>query len=183
MEVHELPLAGAAEVRSTPLQDERGFFVRWFCRRELAGVNAERRIEQINCSYTRRKGSIRGLHFRIPPDAEDKMVRCIAGRVFDVIVDLRRDSPTFGCWHAVLLDCEEMNMVYVPRGFAHGFQTLEDDCRLLYLHTEFHAPDSEAGLRYDSPALGIEWPLTVTDLSQRDRELPAFDPESGGLEL
>lgn len=182
MDVLELPLAGAAEFRATPARDERGFFARWFCQAELARVNGERRIEQINCSLTRRAGTLRGLHFQLPPHAEDKMVRCIAGRVFDVMVDLRRGSETFGRWHAVVLDAAEMNMVYVPRGFAHGFQTLVDDCQVLYLHTEPHAPQSEAGLSHDSPALGIEWPLAVTELSQRDRELPAFDPASGGMD-
>ena len=181
MEIRELPLAGAAEIRATPHDDERGHFARWFCMREMASLNGERRIEQVNSSLTRRKGAVRGLHFQRPPHAEDKAIRCIQGRVFDVIVDLRAGSETFGRWHGLVLDAVEMNMVYVPRGFAHGFQTLEDDCRLLYLHTAFHAPESAAGLRHDSEALDIAWPLPVTDLSERDRSWPDLDTLGGGL--
>lgn len=177
-----LPLEGAAEFRATPHRDDRGFFCRWFCQRELDVVNAGRPIQQINCSHTTRKGTIRGLHFQLPPHAEDKVVRCIRGRLFDVIVDIRRASSTFGKWHGLVLDAGEMNMVYVPRGFAHGFQTLEDDCQILYLHTEFHAPGAEAGLRYDSPALNIAWPLEITEFSHRDRTLPLFDADYEGIE-
>jgi dTDP-4-dehydrorhamnose 3,5-epimerase len=183
MEVVALSLPGAAEIRATPHRDERGHFVRWFCQEELAPVNGGRRIEQVNASLTRQTGTVRGLHFRQPPHEEDRSVRCIAGRVFDVLVDLRQGSPTFGRWQGLVLDAEEMNMVYVPRGFAHGFQTLEPDCRMLYLHTAFHVAEAEAGLAHDSPELGIEWPLPVSLLSERDRRLPAFDPSWGGLEL
>jgi dTDP-4-dehydrorhamnose 3,5-epimerase len=181
MEVVPLPLQGAAEIRSQPARDERGWFARLFCQRELAELNGGRPIQQINSSFTAKRGALRGLHFQHPPHAEDKVVRCLAGRVFDVMLDMRRGSPTFARWHAVVLDAAEMNMIYIPKGFAHGFQTLEDNCQILYLHTAFHAPEAEGGVRYDSPSLGIEWPIAVTELSQRDQHLPVFDPSSGGI--
>ena len=183
MELIPLPLKGAAEIRTSCARDERGWFARVFCQRELYAVNGGREIQQINCSHTLKRGTVRGLHFQRPPHAEDKVVRCVMGQIFDVMVDLRRSSATFGKWHSVVLDAGEMNMLYVPRGFAHGFQALEDNCQILYLHTEFHAPDAEGGLRYDSPMLGIQWPIDVTHLSDRDREMPNFHPSSGGIEI
>lgn len=183
MEMLRLPLEGAAEFRTVPSRDARGWFARFFCQREMLAVNEGRQIQQINCSHNVKRGTLRGLHLQFPPHSEDKIVRCIRGRVYDVMVDLRHGSPTFGKWHAVELDADEMNMIYVPRGFAHGFQTLRDDCQILYLHTESHAPASEGGVRFDSPALDIHWPIPVTEISQRDRELPLFDPSSGGIQL
>ena len=182
MEMIPLPLAGAAEFRTKPVKDTRGWFARFFCQRELLEVNAGRPIQQVNCSHSTKRGTVRGLHLQTPPHSEDKAVRCIRGRVFDVIVDLRRGSPTFGKWHSVELDAVEMNMIYIPRGFAHGFQTLQDNCQLLYLHTEFHAPHAEGGFRYDSPSLGIDWPIPVTEISKRDHELPVCVPSAGGIE-
>jgi dTDP-4-dehydrorhamnose 3,5-epimerase len=181
MNVIALPLEGAAEITTAAAQDSRGWFARFFCQRELDAVNGGRAIQQVNCSHTERRGTIRGLHFQRAPHAEDKVVRCIAGRVFDVMVDLRPQSATYGAWHGVVLDAALRNMVYIPAGFAHGFQTLEDHCEVLYLHTQFHAPQSEAGFRHDSPALHITWPLPVTDLSERDAALPVFDPATAGV--
>lgn len=178
-----LPLAGAAELRTDPAHDARGWFARFFCQRTLLPENEGRSIQQINCSHTVHRGTVRGMHLQHPPHAEDKVVRCIRGKVYDVMVDLRRSSATFGRWHAVVLDAGELNMVYIPRGFAHGFQTLEDHCEILYLHTEFHVPEAEGGIRYNSPALGIPWPLSISNMSARDRELPIFDAAMGGLPL
>jgi dTDP-4-dehydrorhamnose 3,5-epimerase len=183
MQVVPLPLAGAAEIRTDAHRDARGWFARLFCQNDLAAINGGRPIQQINLSHTLARGTIRGLHLQNPPHSEDKAVRCIRGRVFDVMVDLRSRSATFGQWYSIVLDSSTLNMVYIPRGFAHGFQTLEDNCEILYLHTEFHTPDAEAGYRFDSPELGIAWPLEVTELSERDKNLPCFDPSSGGLEL
>lgn len=182
LSVTPLPLVGAAEIDTTLRRDDRGWFARWFCQDELRELNEGRTIQQVNCSMTGARGSVRGLHYQVAPHAEDKVIRCIQGRVLDVLVDLRRGSATFGRWHAVELDAERANMVYVPRGFAHGFQTLEADCQMLYLHTEFFAPDHQGGVRWDSPALGIEWPLPVADLSERDASLPAFDDSFPGLD-
>ena len=182
MRVRHLPLAGAAEIEAAPHQDHRGWFSRWFCAEALEPLLGGRPIVQINSSYTDKAGVIRGLHFQLPPAMEDRIVRCIAGRVFDVMVDLRKDSPTRGQWHAAALDAEEQNMVFIPRGFAHGFQTLAQGCQLLYLHSEFHSPDSEGGFRHDSPCLGINWPLAVTELSDRDKALPILAPDYEGID-
>ncbi len=180
--VTPLPLAGAAEIRTTLRGDARGWFARWFCQEELSELNGGRPIQQVNSSFTQARGSVRGLHFQLAPHAEDKVIRCIQGRVHDVLVDLRRDSATFGQWHAVELDAERANMVYVPRGFAHGFQTLAPDCQMLYLHTEFFAPEHQGGLRWDSPDLGIAWPLPLAEISLRDAALPRFDDHFEGLD-
>jgi dTDP-4-dehydrorhamnose 3,5-epimerase len=180
MDVTLLPLAGAAEITTKAAHDSRGWFARFFCQHDLAAVNGGRAIQQVNCSHTERRGTIRGLHFQRPPHAEDKVVRCIAGRIYDVMVDLRPESATYGQWHGIVLDSALRNMLYIPSGFAHGFQTLEDHCEVLYLHTEFHAPQSEAGYRHDSPWLNITWPLPVTELSPRDATLPSFDPATAG---
>jgi len=182
MKIRDLPLAGAAEIECGPDPDHRGWFARWFCQEELRRLNGGRPIQQINSSFTRSAGAIRGLHFQYPPAMEDKLVRCVAGRVFDVMLDLRSSSATRGQWHSLVLDAEAQNMVYVPRGFAHGFQTLVDDCQILYLHTEYHVPDREGGFRYDSPCLGIDWPLPVTELSARDRGLPMLDADHRGID-
>ncbi len=178
-----LPLAGAAELRSKAREDSRGWFARYFCQEELAELNGGRPIQQINSSFTAERGAVRGLHFQYAPHAEDKIVRCLSGRVFDVMVDLRRGSATFGQWHGVELDAREMNMVYIPRGFAHGFQTLTEACQLLYLHTEFFAPENQGGLHHGSPEIGIDWPLAVTELSERDASLAPFDGSFEGLEV
>ena len=183
MKIDPLPLAGAAEIQCTPFQDQRGWFSRWFCQTELEGLNSGRPIQQINSSLTIKKGTVRGLHFQFYPKMEDKIVRCLRGRVYDVIVDLRHDSSTKGKWCSVTLDAKRQNMLYVPRGFAHGFQTLEENCQILYLHTESHAPDKEGGFRYNSPYLGIDWPLEAVDLSARDRELPILEPGFNGIDV
>jgi dTDP-4-dehydrorhamnose 3,5-epimerase len=183
MQINPLPLAGAAEIQCTPIQDDRGWFSRWFCQEELEELNLNRPIQQINSSLTVKKGAIRGLHFQFHPKMEDKIVRCLSGRVYDVIVDLRHDSATKGQWSSVTLDAGLQNMLYVPRGFAHGFQTLEENCQILYLHTEFHAPAQEGGFRYDSPCLGIDWPLEAAELSDRDRALPELELDFEGIDI
>jgi dTDP-4-dehydrorhamnose 3,5-epimerase len=183
VKIEPLPLAGAAVVQAEPRGDSRGLFARLFCQDELRELNHGRPIQQINLSVTRACGTVRGLHFQRPPKAEDKAVRCLRGRVYDVLVDLREGSPTFGEWCGVELDAIGMNMVYIPRGFAHGFQTLEPDCEMLYLHTEFYSPEHEGGFRFDSPALGIRWPLSPDGMSPRDLALPTFDANSEGIAL
>ena len=183
MKILPTPLEGAAEIQCFPIRDHRGWFARYFCQKELSELNGGREIQQINSSLTIKRGAIRGLHFQNPPYAEDKIVRCIAGRIFDVIVDIRKGSPTFGHWHSVTLDAEEMNMVYIPKGFVHGFQTLDDNCQILYLHTEFHNHESEGGFRFDSPMLAIPWPIEITDISERDRNLNYLEPSFEGIEI
>jgi len=138
---------------------------------------------QINHSRTATVGAVRGLHFQNPPHAEMKLVRCLKGRVWDVAVDVRRDSPTFLCWHGEELIPADLRMMVIPEGFAHGFQVLEPDSELLYLHTASYAPGVERGLRYDDPALGIAWPLAATELSARDAKHPIIGADFRGLPL
>ena len=168
-------LQGAFEIECSPHKDERGWFARYFCQEELYEVNGGRQIVQINSSFTKLAGTIRGLHFQRTPHEEDKLVRCVSGRVYDVMLDNRENSSTYGQWHGVILDAEKMNMVYVPKGFAHGFQTLTESCQVLYLHTQSHCSKAEDGFFYDSPELGIEWPMEVRFLSERDKNLKLFD--------
>jgi dTDP-4-dehydrorhamnose 3,5-epimerase len=171
----ELPLTGAFRIDLERRQDDRGFFARMFCAREFAAARLPTAWVQMNDSFSARAGTLRGLHFQRPPMAEAKLVRCLKGAVFDVIVDLRRGSATFGRWTSLHLDEENRAMIFIPPGFAHGFQTLRPDTELLYLHSEFHSPGHEGGLAHDDPALAVPWPLPVTGLSPRDAAFPALD--------
>jgi dTDP-4-dehydrorhamnose 3,5-epimerase len=163
------PLAGLMVLQRRPLRDERGFFSRVFCADEFAPAGFDAPIAQINHTLTRRRGAVRGLHFQHAPHAEVKVVSCLRGSIFDVAVDLRRGSPTFLHWHAETLSAQNDRSLLIPRGFAHGFQALEDDCELLYLHSSAHAPAAEGALSVLDPRLAIDWPLPFTDLSARDR--------------
>jgi len=140
-------------------------------------------LVQINHSLSRKIGATRGMHFQYPPRAEIKLVKCIKGAVYDVIVDIRKGSPSFLKWHGIELSETNMKMIYIPEGFAHGFQVLRADSELIYLHTEFYAPDYEGALRYDDPLLNIQWPLQVTDISEKDKKHPLLDSNFEGLEL
>lgn len=153
-------------------EDERGFLARTFCEREFAAVGLNLRWPQCNLTLTRRRGMIRGLHFQADPKPEIKLVRCVAGAVFDVVVDVRRDSPTFGRWAGFELSAENLRALYVPAGFAHGFQCLVDNCQLYYHMSEFYVPELARGLRWNDPQVGIRWPIPNPQLSERDRQLP-----------
>lgn len=183
MNILRTPIDGLVVVETTPHVDARGAFARLYCERELAQIIGPRRIVQINHSRTAQVGGVRGLHFQYPPHAEMKLVRCLKGRVWDVAVDLRQGSPTFLRWHGEELTPENRRMMVIPEGFAHGFQALESDSELLYLHTAFYMPGAEGGLRYDDPLLGIRWPLAVTDLSLRDAGHPRLDAHFQGIAL
>lgn len=183
MTLTDFPLAGMFEAQARVVQDERGRFARLFCMEALAAAHRGRSIVQINHSTTRNVGAIRGMHYQRAPAAEGKWVRCLKGRVFDVAVDLRRGSATFLYWHGVTLSAEAMNAVFIPEGCAHGFQVLEPDSELLYLHTAMYAPSLEGGVRFDDPALSIEWPLPITDTSERDRRHPLIDAAFEGIQL
>ena len=152
------------------LQDNRGFFSRFFCSRDFEVLGLDKPIVQINQSFTKRKGTIRGMHFQHPPNSETKIVTCVEGEVFDVVVDIRRGSPTFLQWHAEILSEDNQLSLYIPDGFAHGFQTITDDCRLLYLHTEFYDSESQGILNVFDSGLSIEWPFEITEISDRDRD-------------
>ena len=162
-------------------EDARGFFSRLFCADELATAGFRQPVAQINHTLTRRRGSVRGLHFQHQPHAEDKLVSCVRGDVFDVAVDLRKNSRAFLQWHAEVLSAENMRSLLIPKGFAHGFQALSDDVELIYLHSEPYAPGSEGGLNAHDPVLAIAWPLPFADLSDRDATHPYLTPEFGGI--
>lgn len=168
-------IAGVFVVDTKSFQDSRGAFTRLFCERELADAVGGRHIDQINHSRTATIGAVRGLHFQRPPHAETKMVRCLKGRVWDVAVDLRKGSRTFLQWHAQELSATNSLMLVIPEGCGHGFQVLEPDSELLYLHTASYTPLVEGGVRFDDPALNIPWPLPVADLSKRDKEHPLIN--------
>lgn len=170
-------------VDTTPFKDERGAFARLFCTQELSPFIGDRRIVQINHSRTSELGAVRGLHFQNAPHAEMKLVRCLKGRVWDVAVDLRKGSKTFLQWHAEELSADNMRMMLIPEGFAHGFQVLEANTELLYLHTAAYAPASEGGLRYNDPALGIKWPMAATEVSKRDAVHRYIDSNFQGISL
>ena len=179
----DTPIPGVKRIQRQPLADHRGYFERLFCTEELQSLLAGRSIVQINHSLTVRRGAVRGLHFQHPPHAELKIVSCLRGAVWDVAVDLRTGSPTFLHWHAEELTPDNARMLVIPEGCAHGFQVLEPESELLYLHTAFYAPEAEGGLRYDDPRLAIAWPLPMTDLSPRDQTHPLIDAHFSGLLL
>lgn len=167
-------IEGALLVDPTPAEDERGCFARTWCAAEFAVQGIDARWEQCNFSVTKRQGTIRGLHFQSAPHAEAKLVRVVRGSVYDVAVDLRPESPTFGRWAAFELSAETRRAVYIPEGCAHGFQTLVDDVEMLYQMSAAYAAGSSRGIRWDDPALGIEWPLPLSAISPRDAAWPAF---------
>lgn len=180
-DIQEAGLSGAVLVRSHPFQDDRGQFVRLFDRDLLRSIHADRSIFQVNHSRTRQVGALRGLHFQRAPFLEAKWVRCLKGRVFDVAVDLRRGSPTYLRHAAVELSAEAGNMFFIPDGCAHGFQVIEPDSELIYLHTAPYSPETEGGVRWDDPLLAINWPLEPTDISERDRSHPLLTKDFEGL--
>jgi len=173
--VNETPLPGALVLERAPIGDDRGFFERLWCAEELASL-ASNPIAAINRTLTRKRGSVRGMHFQRAPHGETKFVHCLRGRVFDVAVDLRRGSATFGRWHGVELAGDEHRTFVIPEGFAHGFQALSEGCEMLYFHTAAYAANAEGGVSPRDPALAIVWPLPITELSARDaRHLPLDD--------
>jgi len=183
MNLVETIIPGVWVIESTAFQDNRGAFSRLFCSRDLQAIVGPRTIVQINHSLTHGVGAVRGLHFQNPPHAEMKIVRCLKGRVFDVAVDLRQGSPTFLKWTAVELTPENRFAFVIPEGCAHGFQVLEEDSELLYLHTAFYTPDAEGAVRFDDPRIGVNWPLTPTDLSARDLSHPHLKEDFKGIVL
>lgn len=152
--------------------DARGFLARTYCEREFAAHGLNIRWPQGNLTLSKPRGLIRGMHFQADPKPEIKLIRCAAGAIFDVLVDVRRDSPTFGQWEGFELTAQNHRTLYVPGGFAHGFQCLSDECEVYYQMSEFYAPELARGLRWNDPAVGIHWPLVAGQLSERDRELP-----------
>lgn len=183
MNILDTPLAGLKIVQSAPHRDARGAFMRIFCADELQSVLGDRHIVQINHSRTSHVAAVRGMHFQYPPHAEMKMVRCLRGRVWDVAVDVRAGSSTFLKWHAQELVQDDAQMIVIPEGFAHGFQALEPESQLLYLHTAFYTPSAERGLLHDDPRLSIAWPLPPQDVSPRDLSHARLDADFTGVML
>lgn len=177
----ETPMAGLHLVERTRLGDERGFLTRLFCAEELAELGWDGPVAQINETGTRAAGTVRGMHYQVPPFAEIKLVTCVAGAVLDIAVDLRRNSPTFLRHFATELSAENARSLCIPRGFAHGFQALSDDVRMIYAHSAPYRAEAEAGLNAQDPALGLPWPLPVAHLSARDRGHPFLSPEFHGV--
>ena len=175
------PLQGSYIIKLQPMEDERGFFVRTFCKQELEGIGHSKEFVQINQSYNKLKGTLRGMHFQLPPHQEIKLVRCIAGKIYDVIVDIRKNSSTFLKFFGLELSAENKKMIYIPEGFAHGFQTLTEDCELIYHHTAMYTPAMEAGLRYDDELLGIQWPIPISAMSQKDRAHDYLNKDFKGI--
>ena len=170
-------------IESDQISDSRGNFFRLFCQEELSLILQGRNIRQINYSTTQSVGAIRGLHFQSKPFVEMKLVRCMKGKIWDVVLDLRFNSPTFLQWHAEELTSLNNKMLVVPEGCAHGFQVLSPDSELLYIHTEFYNPNHEDGVRYNDPRLKIPWPLASTDISERDLNHPLIKADFRGIKI
>jgi dTDP-4-dehydrorhamnose 3,5-epimerase len=170
----ETKLKGAFILEIKKLQDERGFFGRSWCAHEMQEHGLKADIKQANISLSLLKGTLRGMHYQNDPYQETKLVRCTKGAIFDVIIDLRRDSPTYGQWIGVELTEDNYKMLYVPEDFAHGFITLKDNCEVNYLVSQFYAPGAEAGIRYNDPQFNIHWPIEPTVISDKDRSHPDY---------
>jgi dTDP-4-dehydrorhamnose 3,5-epimerase len=183
MQFQPLEIPGAMLVGIERRADPRGFFARSFCAEEFRGQGLPERFVQCSISYNERRGTLRGMHFQWPPSREGKLVRCVRGRLFDVLIDLRPHSPAYLEHRAVMLDEDERNAVYIPPGIAHGFQTLADRTEVFYQMTDFFAPGLNGGMRWDDPAFGIAWPLPGPILSERDAGCPDFDREAFEAEL
>ncbi len=175
MKFNKTKLDGSFVIDLDKREDERGFFARLFCINEFDQNQADRNIVQVNNSLSRDKGTLRGIHYQLSPKSETKIVRCIKGSLWDVIVDLRPDSPTFLQWFGETLSAENRRMMFVPKGFGHGFITLEPDTEAIYFVTEFYSPEHERGLRWDDPKIGIEWPIEPVIISEKDRQHKDFD--------
>ena len=183
MKFRETRLKGLFIIEPEPYCDSRGYFGRIYCKNELKKIDHQKEILQINRSLTKIKGTIRGMHFQYPPMTEIKIISCISGSIFDVAIDLRQDSATFLKWHGEILNNEKMNALYVPEGFAHGFQTLEDNCELLYFHSEIYSLQCEGSIRYDDPVININWPLEATYISEKDKNISFITQDFKGISL
>ena len=174
---HETPLPGAYTIELKKIGDDRGFFARFYCPREMGEMGLMTEVRSINNSLSAEKGTLRGMHYQLPPHAETKIVRCIRGALWDCIVDLRPKSPTFGQWFGAELTAENRLMMYCPKGFGHGFLALTEDSEALYLTDAFYAPEAERGVRWNDPKFAIEWPAQPAVLSDKDRDQRDFDPD------
>lgn len=173
----ETPLKGAYVIDIEKIEDDRGFFGRSFCQKEFEKHGLEKQLVQANVSYNKKKGTLRGMHYQVFPYEETKLVRCTGGAIYDVIVDLRDDSPTYKQWFGVELTAHNLRMLYVPKHFAHGFITLEDHSSVNYMVSQFYAPGSERGIKYDDPQFGINWPVEIQVISEKDNSHRYFNQQ------
>lgn len=181
MNIHTTSIEGLFCLETTPFCDNRGSFARIFCQKEFTAANITMPVAQMNISMTHKKGTVRGMHYQLSPHGEIKIVRCLQGSCYDVAVDIRKDSPTFLKYHGEILSPENGKALYIPKGFAHGFQTLEDNTQLLYMHSELYAPHAEAALHYNDPRLAINWKLDIKDVSDRDKKHPFMQETFTGI--
>ncbi len=178
MQFLQTDIVGVYRIEPTIFSDTRGFFLRAYCQEEMQAANITTSFVQGNLAGSRHRGTLRGLHFQTAPAREAKLVRCVRGAVFDVAVDIRPDSPTFGCWYGTILSGENKHMLYIPEGCAHGYLTLEDDSDVFYLVSAKYTPEAEQGIRWNDPFFKIDWPLTDNlILSDKDRQWPDFTPD------
>ena len=174
-------IEGVVEIERKPIADHRGLFTRFFCTKEFKELSFIETIQQINQTITNKKGSIRGMHLQLSPNEDHKIVSCLKGRVFDVFVDIRKKSPTFLQWRSIILDSDKVNSVLIPPGVAHGFQTLEDNCEMLYMHSAFYNPQSELTVNAFDKKINISWPLDMTDISEKDKNSQIINNSFQGL--
>jgi len=170
----ETPLKGAFLIEPELLQDSRGFFARTWCAREFENYGCGSRLVQCSLAFNEKRGTLRGMHYQEAPYAEAKLVRCTRGAIYDVIIDLRLEAPTFKRSVSAVLSAANRHMLYIPEGFAHGYLTLEDDTEVFYQMSEFYAPEAAKGVRWNDPAFGIKWPAAVQIISERDQNYPDF---------
>ena len=175
MKFKETKLKDLYIIKLEPFQDNRGFFSRVFCKNELKEIGLNKEIVQINQSLTKTKGTIRGMHFQYPPRTEVKIIKCVRGLIFDVAVDIRKNSPSFLQWHSEILSNENFKMLYIPEGFAHGFQALENNSEIIYFNSEFYSPECEGGIRYNDPKIKINWPMEPSEISKKDYNFKLID--------
>ena len=171
----ETPLKDLYLIKLMSLNDERGFFARTFCKEQFLSIGFNKEFVQFNHSFNTLKGTIRGLHFQSPPFAETKLIRCVQGSVYDIAVDLRENSSTYLQFFGTELSAENLNCILIPEGFAHGFQTLEDNTSLIYHHTNYYKPNTERGIRFNDPVLNIQWPLQPVNISRKDLLYPLIN--------
>ena len=183
MKFNKSEIKGLYSVELEPFTDDRGFFVRSYCSKILKEINITKPIRQINHSLTSTVGAIRVMHYQDSPHAEIKMVRCISGEVFDVAIDLRKESDTFLQWHGEYLNAKNFKMMIIPEGFAHGFQVIQQNTELLYFHTADYFPEVELGMLFNDEKIGIKWPLQVTNVSDRDLQYKTIVKEFKGLNI
>jgi dTDP-4-dehydrorhamnose 3,5-epimerase len=182
MKFHPAPLRGAYTIELERRGDDRGFFARVFCENEFSAARLTSKFVQVNNSLSREKGTLRGMHYQLPPKAEVKIVRCVRGALWDAILDLRPDSPTFRKSFGAELSADNRLMMYVPRGFAHAILTLTDDVEALYLVSEFYGPEQERGVRWNDPTFNVPWPIKPREVSAKDAQWPDFAPDFHGIE-